>query len=236
MLSIFDDALIRLVEMLKWRGKSIPVVQAGADRAHAALEEWLERNRGIKSSQLGGEKTFPYPFAAIKRDLLREELAKSNPGVMRNIFKDKDRGVGFAMRSPQQSTCDFDVNFYFDDDDQLKNFELQVNTLFPMGTAWITVDFGDTKWYHNENAVFSYAKVLKFQTLQVDLSEFVENSSIEQPGLDQREIRATMGGVLHAVIPFQPYAVPLAVDTEIKIISAADEVTEIDSILVEGEQ
>lgn len=209
MMELYNDALLRFMSQIRWQGKPVPSVFAGADRAYSAIKDWLEKERGIRISTSAGEASVPYPFMAIWREPFQENAPLVSSGIFR-IPSFPNAGYGFAMRSPRPVKARCDVNIYFKDKTQAEFLELQMRSLFINKISYITVDFNDTRWYQPPNDVYSYAKVLGYQDLLIEEDSLTDNSSLEDSGLRQREIRYTLSFNLSGWIPFQPYMVPLA--------------------------
>lgn len=216
MLGIYEEALVRFFSQIEWRNK-IPVVYAGSDRAHGTVAKWLKINRNIETSQLGGALPIPYPFAAVWRSRFTDDIPRRSMYHHRGFCKDIENGIAMTMRTPKSVVCDFDVNFYFDDELQMENIEWQIHNLFPDQVAWVTVDYKDPKWYEAPNERFTFAQVLGEQRIQLDLNNLVDSSSIEQSGLDQNEFRMTLSGNLHGYIPFQPYSRPIVKEVTFRV-------------------
>jgi hypothetical protein len=223
MLSIYDDALIRFFYQIKWGGRIIPVVLAGADRAHAQVKDWLEKNRGIFKSRSQGDTALPYPFIAVWKERWKEYSELVNPREIR--MADGELGYGYAMRSPRPVQAGVDVNIYCYDLEQCAHIEMQILQLFPQNHAWIPIDYGDTRWYAPPNEGFSYAKILGQQKIRFVMEGLTDNSKLEDAGLGQREVRLTLSGNLFGWIPFQPYAVPVAKFIEVQLADSQTEET-----------
>lgn len=211
MLNIYDDALIRFFGRLKYGGSIIPTVFAGPDRAHSQVAQWMEDNRGLKFSMAQGQRALPQPFIAVWRSRFTDFTELRNPALYRHFYTDEENGYGLAMMKPAPKKAQVDVNFYCGNQTQEEHIEMQIHaTLFPQVVSHITVDFDDPRWYKSPNEGFEYAKVLGQQKIQIRKESLVDNSSIEDSGMNQRELRMTLTCSLLAWIPFQPYAVPLA--------------------------
>lgn len=231
MLAIFDDALIRFFGQYKWNQNTPPILLARSGRENNAIDLFIEKTYNKKKSDLVGPRTFPKPLITVVRDALVPDGPRENPGTVRNVHKDAERGLAVVMKAPKAEKFDFDVNIYLDNETQLRHFELQTINLFPYNTGWVPVDFGDKQWYLNENKVFQYGSVLGEQLLQIDLNQKVDNTNYENSGKELREIQYTLGCTLHVVIPFQPYSVPLATQMCVSVVD--DEGTEFDNIEIE---
>lgn len=230
MLEIYDDALIRFFSQLRWKGKAVPVVVAGPDRAHAQIHDWLRKNSTVSPSRSQGEYPTPYPFVAVDREVFKPNSGLYSPALLRNLHILRDEGYGFAVRRPKPVTAGVDVNMYFNDKVQADFFTVILHNLFPFpDRAWIPVDFTDPRWYRPPNDALEFCKIMGQQKLQFDLDSIVDSSSLERAGLERKEIRMTLSCTLHGWIPFQPYAVPLAKTIEIVV---ADDVSEKEIVTV----
>ncbi len=217
MLNLYDDALVRFFQQLRWQGSIIPIVVAGADRAHAQVKEWLKENKDLKISQACGETALPYPFIAVNLEPFIRDPELTNPGLHRNFAMQTEAGYGFAVRNPRAVKAPMEINFYFSSQEQSRHVEFQYYTLFPLDQAWVDVDYADPKWYLPPNEVFEFAKILGQRQLRLTVQGLVDNSSLEDSGLNQRELRFTLSGELYGWIPFQPYAVPIAQSLEYQL-------------------
>jgi len=215
MLDVYDDALLRFFRQVIWKGNSVPVVFAGADRAHSKIKEWLEKVRGLKASKAKTAQALPYPFIAIWREIFKPEM--SSPVLLRSGDPER-KGYGFAMRRPTEDTSGVDINIYLDDLVQRNNLILQIKQMFAnMQTSYIPIDFEDPKWYKPPNDIFEFAKVLGKADAQIDLESITDSSNIEDSGLNSKEIRLTLSCVLHGWTPFKPYKVPSVQEVEFSI-------------------
>jgi hypothetical protein len=210
MLSIYDECVVRFFKQVKWYGREVPVVLAAPDRAFSQIKDWLTKARGEKMSSMMGEKTTPFPFIAVWIDPYQEDSQLFNPNVIRDIGVNPESGYGYAMRAPLPVTAGVSVNIYTDDMRMRRFIEYQLFNLFPQKLGWITVDFGDPKWYTPPDNVMEFAKILGEQKLRFMWESLSDNSTIEDSGLGDRSFRMTLSLTLHALIPFQPYAVPIA--------------------------
>lgn len=209
MMEIYNDALLRFFGQIKWNGKSVPAVFAGSDRAHSQIRDWWLRERKIEISTSAGEASIPYPFMAIYREPFQEAKEMVTNGIFR-ISSNISEGYGFAMKSPRPVKATCQTNFYCKDRTQMEILEFQVRSLFQGNTSWIPVNFTNPKWYQPPNDIFSFAKVLGYQDLLIEEGGLSDNSTIEDNGLKQREIRFTLSFTLYGWLPHQAYMVPLA--------------------------
>jgi hypothetical protein len=205
---IYDDALIRFFGQLKWNGAPVPVVKGGADRAHSQAQQWLKKNRGVDRSKAVGATSIPYPFIAIWREPFTPDTALNNPSHYR-IPLLPEEGIGVAVQKPQAVTSGVDVNIYTIDLAQANFLLFQLQSLFRLQKAWITIDFADSRWYQPPNNVFKFAQYLGQQKSRINYENVVDNSTVTQTTLDQKDIRHTVSCVLHGWLPYQPYSVPL---------------------------
>ena len=223
MLNLYDDAVVRFFSQLRWQGPVLPVVVAGADRAHAQVKEWLLLNKDLEVSKACGETALPYPFCAVELAPFVSIKALENPGVYRHFAMLPEAGYGFAMKKPRPMKSTIAVNFYFSTQEQSRHIEFQLLNLFPQDQAWVDVDYTDPRWYEPPNQGFEFAKVLGQKKLRLTTQGIVDNSLLENSGLAQRELRFTLSGELYGWIPFQPYAVPIAKSVEYQLIERDSE-------------
>ena len=127
------------------------------------------------------------------------------------------------MRRPAAIKWTFEVNLYFSSQEQSRHIEFQIFNLFPLSQAWVTVDYTDPKWYEPPNEQFEFAKVLGQQKLYLTKQGLVDNSTLEDSGLSQRELRFTLSGEVRGWIPFQPFAVPVVKCLEYQLIEQDSE-------------
>jgi len=210
MLSIYDEAMIRFLAQVRWQGQVVPVVIAGADRAKAQVKDWLRDNRGIKISKAHSETAIPYPFMAVQLTPFKTDVTLANPAVLRRFAIQREAGYGFAVRKPKAVTSAVTTNMYFSSREQARHIEFQIYNLFQMEQAWVDVDYTDPKWYTPPNEGFEFAKILGQQSLRLQLQGIVDNTQLEDSGLNDIDYRYTMTCTMFGWIPYQPYAVPLA--------------------------
>jgi hypothetical protein len=209
MMEIYNDAILRFMQQIKWNGKAVPCVWSGGDRAYAQIREWYKRERNVEISVSSGEASIPRPFMAAWRDPFVEAKELSGQGIYR-ITPNKNSSFGYAMRSPSYVKSKCEVNIYCKDLTQSGIIEFQLRRLFVDGWSGIPVDFTDSRWYQPPNDVFSFAKILGYQDLLLQEDSLVDNSSLEDSGLRQSEIRLTFTFTLFGWIPHQYYSVPVA--------------------------
>lgn len=222
MLTLYDEALVRFFQQIRWQGRLIPVVVAGPERAHAQVKEWLKVNNNLEMSQACGDRAMPYPFIAIYLGLFDEEPKLANPAIYRHV-PDPRIGYGFAIRRPKPIKAQADVNVYFSSREQARHIEAQIHNLFPEKYAWVDINFDDARWYTPPNEGFQFARMWGQQMARIEHSGLVDNSSLEQSSLNDREIRYTLTCILHGWMPYQPYAVPLVNSFEIQLIEGDSE-------------
>ena len=92
---IYAQSLLDFFAQLNWQGKSIPVVLARADRAHASIRKLVQEQQDIELSCASGEIATPYPFITVDLLLPSANTARGNISVTRKVHNgDVERRYG----------------------------------------------------------------------------------------------------------------------------------------------
>lgn len=208
MIGIFDEALLRFFSRIPWRGGSLPVVQASADKAYGSINRWWNDNHPNGGNR-EDRSAVPLPFASFWRTRLAPLVDEMSPARLPVVYKDEAAGIGMAAQSPQWVTAEVTVDFWCRNIMDADYLNMRLMQLFQNPIAQLSVNWNDDRWSQPPYQDLSFMRYWGEQTVDLEYQSLTDNTDLEF-GENVVESRFTFSGKLTATVPRGLVAHPLA--------------------------
>jgi hypothetical protein len=223
LLEIYQIALLEwIADRLRWRNKPVPIVFATPDRAFSEMRILLNRSRGDTGIALTKDQNIPLPFLSLSEAGLEEyDGTRDNAGTIRGYCVDEGLTKGLNVDFPTPVNLPFNLEFWCESKNQLRNFMRQIRRLFKLEVTYVEIDFTSSRWEFEGEPVPPEVILLGNRQVALKKSTWTDASNLE-PGESKREIRASLALVLTAWMARGFTEVPLAREIRTELVSLDD--------------
>lgn len=198
-------------------GSEVEAVFARPDRAFQEMSRvYKKRLEGAKvqkgekpgagvaaTNQAIEDRPFPLPFMSVWMPQFPFDPRHFNPGRW-VVSKDTASGTAVTMRMPRPVLAPVTVELWTETTLEAGRIVPQIDLRFVAESAYLPVDWTDTRWYRPPFNILEHAKVLgKTRVRLIAEPGWVDNSELEE-GDGRKITRTTWSGKLEARIPYMP--------------------------------
>ncbi len=198
------------------------MVFATPDRAFSAMRDLLDKSRGSKgSAELRGQNV-PLPFVSLSEAGWEEyDGSRDTFGVIRKMWQTPDEKVAINVDWPTPVNIPYQLDFWCENERQMRQFRRQIWKLFKLNIAYVFVDFESPRWLGFEEPIDPGLRLLGNRKVALNISSWTDASNLE-PGEGKRDIRGNLSMVLTAWLPRDFERVPIchSIKTELVEISS----------------
>lgn len=187
-----------------WRGKPVPVVFAGPDRAHEEIRRMMKR-RGAGPDRQQADRAGYVPFMSLWIAPPKFHSQRFSPASVPFLIN-QETGNALKARFPRPVQTEVQVDLWCGSAGghaMAQLIESQVEMRFLAENILLPVDWGQAKWYREPYNVSEHARYFGKTKLNLITEGWSDTSDLEA-GEGPKEVRRTWSGRMEALIPHRP--------------------------------